>query len=160
MSGVLAISIATEATEQAVAAAMSVMLPAFPPEYGEAWSAQQLSSMMHLPGAQLVIGRLNEQPVGFALLRSIAGEAELLLLAVHPVHRGHGFGKRLLDRCMAEAEGGGAQAMFLEVRRGNPALHLYNKAGFIQYNVRRDYYTGSNGQRTDALSLKIILRQD
>ena len=160
MRGALAISISTEATEQAVAAAMSVMVPAFPPEYGEAWSAQQLCSMMRLPGAQLMIGRRDGQPVGFALLRSIAGEAELLLLAVHPGHRGLGYGKRLLDRCMAEAEAGGAQAMFLEVRRGNPALHLYNRAGFIQYNVRRDYYTGSNGQRTDALSLKIILGRD
>ncbi|HZV17850.1 MAG TPA: GNAT family N-acetyltransferase [Sphingobium sp.] len=160
MSGRLTISVSTEASEEAVAAAMSVMTPAFPPEFGEAWSIHQLCSMMRLPGAQLVIGKLDEQPVGFALLRSIAGEAELLLLAVHPSHRGRGHGKRLLDRCMAEAEAGGAQAMFLEVRRGNPALHLYNKAGFIQYNIRRDYYTGCNGQRTDALSLKMILRRD
>lgn len=157
MDEILAISLATAPDEHEVAAAMSVMLPAFPAEYGEAWSAQQLCSMMRLPGAVLAIARLNERPVGFALLRSIAGEAELLLLAVHPDHRSRSFGRRLLDRCMAEAEGSGARTMFLEVRKGNPAIHLYSKAGFLQYNVRRDYYVGSNGDRSDALSFKINL---
>ncbi len=156
----LTISITMNPAEQDMTAAMSVMRPAFPPQYGEAWSAQQLSSMMGLPGALLAVGRIGEQPVGFALLRSIAGEAELLLLAVHPDHRSRSYGRRLLDRCMTEAEGSGAKAMFLEVRAGNPAIHLYSKAGFLQYNVRREYYVGSDGHRSDALSFKIILGHD
>jgi ribosomal-protein-alanine N-acetyltransferase len=160
MTGAWVINASTTPSEADISAAMDVMLPAFPPEYGEAWSSRQLCSMMQLPGALLLIGRLGEAPAGFALLRSIAGEAELLLLAVHPAHRGLGYGKRLLDRCMTEAETSGAHAMFLEVREGNPALRLYSKAGFVQYNIRRDYYMGSNGQRTNALSLKINLGQD
>jgi ribosomal-protein-alanine N-acetyltransferase len=160
MDDSLTISVAMNPAEPEIAAAMSVMRPAFPPEYGEAWSAQQLGSMMTLPGALLAVGRIGDQPVGFALLRSIAGEAELLLLAVHPDHRGRSYGRRLLDRCMNEAEGSGAGTMFLEVRAGNPAIHLYSKAGFVQYNVRREYYVGSNGHRSDALSFKIILGHD
>jgi len=158
----LTITVATtyEAAEQDLPAAMSVMQPAFPPEYGEAWSVNQLSSMLRLPGSLLLIGRIAQQPIGFALMRSIVGEAELLLLAVHPEHRGRSYGRRLLDRCMTEAEGSGARAMFLEVRSGNPAVHLYSKAGFLQYNIRRDYYVGSNGDRIDALSFKIILGHD
>lgn len=155
--GALRIVVRSDLDEQEVAAAMQVMTAAFPPEYGEAWSAAQLSGMMRLPGSLLVVGRLGDEPVGFALLRSIAGEAELLLLAVHPDHRGESHGRRLLDRCMTEAEGSGAQAMFLEVRAGNPAIFLYSKAGFRQYNVRREYYIGNNGDRYDALSFKIIL---
>ncbi|HWJ70497.1 MAG TPA: GNAT family N-acetyltransferase [Sphingobium sp.] len=160
MADTHAIRVSAAPSDADFAAAMAVMTPAFPPEHGEAWSHQQLCSMMHLPGALLLIGRSGEAPVGFALLRCIAGEAELLLLAVHPAHRGLGYGKRLLDRCMTEAESSGAQTMFLEVREGNPALRLYSKAGFIQYNIRRDYYMGSNGQRANALSLKINLGQD
>jgi ribosomal-protein-alanine N-acetyltransferase len=156
----LQIQVLLQADEADICAAMAVMELAFPPEYGEAWSHRQLAAMMHMPGVHLVVGRLDEVPVGFGLLRSIAGEAELLLLAVHPDHRGQAHGRRLLDRCMSEAEGSGAQAMFLEVRAGNPAIHLYSKAGFRQYNVRRDYYVGSNGNRYDALSFKIILGQD
>lgn len=160
MTDALAIRLSTAPSDADIAAAMAVMVPAFPPEHGEAWSREQLSSMMRLPGALLLVGTCGDAPAGFALLRCIAGEAELLLLAVHPTHRGLGYGKRLLDRCMTQAEASGAQAMFLEVRDGNPALHLYRKAGFVQYNIRRNYYVGSNGQQADALSLKINLRRD
>jgi len=159
-AGPLQLVVRSDAEEAEVTAAMAVMTAAFPREYGEAWSTPQLSGMMRLPGSLLVVGRLDDQPIGFALLRSIAGEAELLLLAVHPDHRGNNHGRRLLDRCMTEAEGSGAQTMFLEVRAGNPAIYLYSKAGFHQYNVRRDYYVGSNGDRYDALSFKIILGHD
>lgn len=156
----LQIRVTMEASDPEIAAAMSIMTVAFPPEYGEAWSGPQLAAMMRLPGSILVIGRIGETPVGFGLLRSIAGEAELLLLAVRPEQRGGSHGRRLLDRCMTEAEGSGAREMFLEVRAGNPAIHLYSKAGFRQYNLRRDYYVGNNGERYDALSFKIILGHD
>ena len=158
--GPLQISVRTEAVDEDIAAAMRVMTAAFPAEFGEAWSAPQLTGMMRLPGSFLAVGRVDNEPVGFGLLRSIVGEAELLLLAVHPEHRGRSHGRRLLDRCMTEAEGSGAKTMFLEVRAGNPAIHLYSKAGFRQYNVRREYYAGSNGHRFDALSFKIILGHD
>lgn len=160
MAADLTIRVSMQATDPDIADAMKVMKAAFPPQYGEAWSAPQLSGMMSLPGSLLAIARLGDLPVGFALLRSIAGEAELLLLAVHPDHRGCSHGRRLLDRCMNEAEGSGAKAMFLEVRSGNPAIHLYSKAGFFQYNHRPDYYVGSNGERFDALSYKIMLGHD
>lgn len=160
MADSLRIDVSREAADLDLAAAMSVMTAAFPPEYGEAWSGPQLSSMMRLPGSILAVGRIGAQPIGFALMRSIAAEAELLLLAVHPDYRKQGHGKRLLDRCLIEAERAGDRAMFLEVREGNPAIQLYSKAGFRQYNIRRDYYLGSNGARHDALSFKIILSLD
>jgi len=153
----LAVNLGADPDE--IAAAMSIMATAFPPEFGEAWSTLQLASMMQLPGSMLIVGKVADTPTGFGLLRSIAGEAELLLLAVDPAQRGCGHGSRLLDRCMSEAEGSGAQSMFLEVRSGNPAIHLYRKAGFHQYNIRRNYYLGSNGHRHDALSFKIVLGQ-
>ncbi|MGF7168390.1 ribosomal-protein-alanine N-acetyltransferase [Sphingobium xanthum] len=156
----LQINVSIDASDPDIAAAMIVMQAAFPAEFGEAWSAPQLAAMMRLPGSILAVGRIGDAPIGFGLLRSIAGEAELLLLAVHPAYRGASHGRRLLDRCMTEAEGSGAQTMFLEVRAGNPAIHLYSKAGFRQYNVRRDYYLGIDGNRYDALSFKIILGHD
>lgn len=160
MEDALAIRLAVTAGDQDIADCMTVMTAAFPPEYGEAWSASQLGSMMHLPGAALALARLGNRPVGFGLMRSIAGEAELLLLAVHPAHHGQGHGSRLLDRCMSEAERSGAKTMFLEVRADNPAIRLYSRAGFLQYNIRRNYYLGAGGQRYDALSFKIIMAQD
>jgi ribosomal-protein-alanine N-acetyltransferase len=146
-----------EPGEAEIADAMAVMTTAFDPQYGEAWTAQQLRSMMGLPGSVLVIGRLDEKPIAFGLLRAIAGEAELLLLAVEPLYRGKGHGRRILDRCLMVAERSGAETVFLEVRESNPAVHLYGKAGFNQYNRRKDYYLGSGGCRYDALSFKAAL---
>lgn len=143
--------------ERDIADAMAVMTVAFDPQFGEAWNAQQLHSMMAMPGAVLAIGRLDDKPVGFGLLRAIAGEAELLLLAVDPLHRGFGHGRRILDRCLMVAERSGAESVFLEVRDSNPAVHLYGKAGFSQYSRRKDYYLGTGGCRYDALSFKVVL---
>jgi len=137
--------------------AMTVMEKAFDSQFGEAWTVQQLRSMMAMPGSVLVIGRIDDRPVGFGLLRAIVGEAELLLLAVDPLHRGLGYGRRILDSCLMVAERSGAESVFLEVRDSNPAVHLYSKAGFSQYNRRKDYYLGSEGCRYDALSFKAVL---
>lgn len=137
--------------------AMVVMEKAFDSQFGEAWTVQQLRSMMAMPGSALVIGRIGDRPVGFGLLRATVGEAELLLLAVDPLHRGLGYGRRILDRCLMVAERSGAESVFLEVRDSNPAVHLYSKAGFSQYNRRKDYYLGSAGCRYDALSFKAVL---
>ena len=146
-----------EPGETDVADAMTVMAMAFEPQFGEAWTAQQLRSMMTLPGSVLVVGRIDDRPIGFGLLRAIVGEAELLLLAVDPQRRGAGHGRRILDRCLMVAERSGAESVFLEVRETNPAVHLYTKAGFTQYNRRKDYYLGSAGCRYDALSFKALL---
>ena len=140
-----------------IADCMAVMATAFDPGFGEAWTAQQLRSMMSMPGSALVIGRIDDRPIGFGLLRAMAGEAELLLLAVDPDYRGSGHGRRILDRCLMVAERSGAEAVFLEVRESNPAVHLYSKAGFHQYNRRKDYYLGNGGCRYDALSFKAVL---
>lgn len=140
-----------------IAHCMTVMESAFDPQFGEAWTAPQMRSMLSLPGAILVTGQIAGKVVGFGLLRAIAGEAELLLLAVDPTHRSAGHGRRILDRCLMVAELNGAETVFLEVRAGNPAVHLYSKAGFNQYNRRKDYYLGRDGTRHDAMSLKLVL---
>jgi ribosomal-protein-alanine N-acetyltransferase len=156
MSETLQISALAEAGEAEIAQCMTVMASAFDPGFGEAWTGPQLHSMMTLPGSFLVTGRIDGKVIGFGLLRAIAQEAELLLLAVDPRYRGLGHGRRILDRCLMVAERCSAETVFLEVRNGNPAVHLYSKAGFTQYSVRKDYYIGCDGQRYDALSFKVI----
>lgn len=157
MEEMLTVTVHDQAGEADIAACMGVMASAFDPGYGEAWTAPQMRSMMTLPGAVLVIGWLGSRCVGFGLLRAIVQEAEVLLLAVDPAHRGVGHGRRILDRCLMVAENHGAETVFLEVRDGNPAVHLYIKAGFSQYSRRKDYYLGVGGARYDAMSLKTVL---
>jgi ribosomal-protein-alanine N-acetyltransferase len=89
---------------------------------------------------------------GFSLSRSVAGEAELLLLAVLPARHREGIGARLLDDFMDQAASDGATRVHLEVRDGNPAIAMYRAAGFSEVGRRRNYYHGSDGLRYDALT--------
>ena len=140
--------------EAAIGGVMAVMRAAFEPRFGEAWTQPQLCGSLTLPGTCLMRATRGEATIGFAMIRSIAGEAELLLLAVSPSERGAGHGTRLLAAATAVARQSGAETMFLEVREGNPALSLYLAAGFSAHHRRRDYYLGGDGSRHDAISLR------
>jgi ribosomal-protein-alanine N-acetyltransferase len=134
-------------------AVMTVMDDSFDPAYGEAWTAPQCAGLMPMPGVWVTLARQGEEPVGFALGRTVAGEAELLLLAVKRSSQKSGIGEKLLGRFVEIAEARGARRLHLEVRDGNHALKLYTKSGFSEVGRRKNYYTGRDGQIYDALTL-------
>jgi len=85
---------------------------------------------------------------GYAALRLIADESELLRVAVRPEGRGHGVGRALIQAGLREVGRRGATRCFLEVRRNNTAaITLYRALGFEETGHRPGYY--SDGQ--DAL---------
>ncbi len=132
---------------------MRIMGAAFPSRYGEAWTRSQCAGILPMTGVKLVLARDGEQePVGFSLYRTVAGDAELLLLAVAPKARGNGVGRQLLGHFIEDAKKNGAERIHLEVREGNPAIRIYVAAGFEQVNRRRNYYRGSGGAGFDALT--------
>lgn len=82
-----------------------------------------------------------ETLVGYANLRVIGEEGEIMRIAVHPDVRGHGYGKKLMEQMASFAKMQGVTAMTLEVRSGNiSALTLYKSYGFEPEAVRKDYY--------------------
>lgn len=132
---------------------MNVMEDSFDSRFGEAWTASQCAGLLPMPGVWLILAREGDAVTGFALARSVAGEAELLLLAVRRPAQGRGIGKMLLDRFTEEAKSRGATRLHLEVREGNHALSLYRRADFTLVGRRRNYYSGRAGQSYDALTL-------
>jgi ribosomal-protein-alanine N-acetyltransferase len=134
-------------------AVMAVMEDSFDPSYGEAWTAAQCAGLMPMSGVWLTLARKDGDVVGFALGRIVLKEAELLLLAVKRQEQGQGIGQQLLDRFSLVAATRGAERLHLEVRDGNPAKQLYKQYGFSEVGRRRNYYTGSDGQIYDALTL-------
>lgn len=139
---------------------MEVMEAAFDPTYGEAWNRRQISDALILPNTHaLVIDEAGSnledeagESAGFVLSRHAADEEELLLIAVTPDQRGRGLGQVLIDRLFESARSRGAMNIFLEMRRGNPAEHLYRKAGFEPIGERPNYYRMVNGSRIDAIT--------
>jgi ribosomal-protein-alanine N-acetyltransferase len=132
---------------------MRVMNDSFDPAYGEAWTAPQCAGLLPMPGVWLTLARDGGDVVGFALSRVVVREAELLLLAVRRDSQRRGVGQLLLDSFASVANARGAERLHLEVRDGNHAMRLYTAAGFAEVGRRRNYYTGSDGQIYDALTL-------
>lgn len=136
-------------------AVMTIMTSAFEATFGEAWTRSQCAGILPMTGVSLMLAHDHERqpPIGFSLFRTIAGEAELLLLAVAPDHQRHGIGRLLLDQFVECARASGANRVHLEVRDGNSAVQMYLQAGFKPVGRRSNYYRGSDGRQYDALTL-------
>ena len=138
---------------------MAVMLAAFDPYYGEAWTRAQVENALMLGSCRYLLidhdGRVpteGQPAAGFALLRAVLDEEELLLFAIRPEFRRRGLGKQLLDFVLASAKAAGTRRMLLEMRRGNDAGRLYEAAGFLPIGVRPNYYRHADGKRADAIT--------
>lgn len=104
-------------------------------------------------------GRRRVAPViGFVLSRLVAGEAEILSIAVAPQARGNGIGRLLLDRHLSQLRQLHAISMVLEVDLDNaPALALYQHVGFKPVGRRPGYYRRDDGQAAEAAILRCEL---
>jgi ribosomal-protein-alanine N-acetyltransferase len=92
------------------------------------------------------VGHGNERPIGFVLARLVAGEAEILTIAVARTHRRQGLGWQLLDAVLRELHAQRAEALFLEVDETNiGAIALYRRMGFRQVGKRPGYYQSDRG---------------
>jgi [ribosomal protein S18]-alanine N-acetyltransferase len=103
--------------------------------------------------------RTPDRPVaGFCAFWLVIDQAHINNLAVLPELRGQGLGTQLLEAVIAEAAHLGAILLTLEVRQSNePALRLYEKAGFYREGVRKNYYTNPIEDAL-ILSRKIMLQ--
>ncbi|KQU62106.1 ribosomal-protein-alanine acetyltransferase [Sphingomonas sp. Leaf339] len=128
----------------------TVMAAAFDPRYGEAWTRSQCLGVLAMPGVHLTLAFIDDQPAGFSLTRAIAGEAELLLLAVAPGFRRTGVGGTLLRGVIADCQSRDVTILHLEVRADNDAVALYEANGFAKLGERRAYYRGRDGRHYDA----------
>jgi ribosomal-protein-alanine N-acetyltransferase len=141
------------ASSDSIDEVMGVMEQAFDKRFGEAWTRSQLAGILPMGGVSLMLARAGDETIGFSLVRSVADEAELLLIAVAPDHRRRGVGRRMLDDFLERARNDGIARVHLEVRDGNPAVAMYRSAGFSPVGRRRNYYHGDDGKRFDAITL-------
>jgi ribosomal-protein-alanine N-acetyltransferase len=101
------------------------------------WGEAEIAALMASPG----VFALTFDDRGFILCRAIAGEAEILTLAVVPEARRDGLGRALVEAAAGLARRFAAETLFLEVASDNAAaLRLYENTGFSRVGLRKGYY--------------------
>lgn len=118
------------------------------------WGEQAFSDLLTLPGHRAWLVTRAQVPLGYALFQLVAGEGELLSIAVTPEARGQGVGDWLLAQTLHYCNASGIKRMILDVSAENAAARaLYDKYGFRQVGLRKNYYHSSDGRKFDALVL-------
>ncbi|EPF72514.1 ribosomal protein S18-alanine N-acetyltransferase [Acinetobacter indicus] len=113
------------------------------------WSLKQFAEAVD--SYQCTVIEQQGQLVGFCILQPVLDEANLLLMAVAPDQQGNGLGYQLLEHSIEQLPNQPVQ-IFLEVRESNTAaIRLYEKAGFHQIDVRKNYYPNPDGTREHAV---------
>jgi ribosomal-protein-alanine N-acetyltransferase len=83
----------------------------------------------------------DDEVVGMVAVRTAAGEAEILNLAVAPAQRRRGAGRLLVEAAIAAVKAEGAGRVYLEVRESNAAARsFYANLDFVESGRRRNYY--------------------
>ena len=123
-----------------------------------AWSPASLADEVVGPGRWYVGAQYGNGPlVGYAGLWFDGYDAQVMTIGTAVGHQGRGIGRVLLDALVARAREVGAPSVFLEVRVDNePALRLYQRAGFEKLGLRRGYYQPEN---KDAWTMRLDLAQ-
>jgi len=121
------------------------------------WPPEAFTELLASPGV-FALAAVTEAPVALILMRAIAGEAEVLTLAVAAGHRRLGAARALLEAGLGLAAQQGADTCFLEVAADNDAaIGLYRSSGFEAAGRRAGYYRRSGHAPVDALVLRRTL---
>ncbi len=98
--------------------------------------------------------------VGFAVLRLLVDDAELLLIAVDPSSRRNGCASALVAELSTRMRELKKNALHIEVRQSNSdAIAFYEARGFARVGARKNYYPHGvlGNQREDAVLMKVAL---
>ena len=113
------------------------------------WTLKQFEDAV--TAYQSTVIEVQGQVAGFCILQPVLDEANLLLMAIDPAQQGQGLGYQLLEASVAMLKNNPVQ-IFLEVRESNlAAIKLYEKSGFHQIDLRKNYYPNANGSREHAI---------
>ena len=92
-----------------------------------------------------VVKNKDNEILGFAGIKIILDEAEIMNIVTKKNYRKQGIGNLLLNRIILEAKNKNIKKINLEVNENNIiAIHLYEKFGFNKDGERKNYYQDQN----------------
>lgn len=124
--------------------------------FGDPWSEASFREALASPFCfGLIAASVDGRPVGYLLARELAGNGEILNLAVAPDRRRRGVARMLLADALDAFESRQTTQVYLEVRESNESARaLYGAAGFEAIGRRTGYY---RHPIEDALVLRLTM---
>ena len=120
--------------------------------FADPWSENSVASELNNDLALWLVAMNDDTVVGYIGSQTVAGETDVMNIAVHPDWRRRGIAQSLIECLVVELKNRGSEALMLVVRASNaPAIALYEKLGFRQVGRRPNYY---RNPKEDALILR------
>lgn len=109
--------------------------------FSDPWSEKSVASELTNPLALWLVAVEGETVAGYIGSQTVEDETDMMNVAVHPAYRRQGIGEKLILELMKALKEKGSHSLTLEVRESNdPAKTLYEKLGFSQVGLRKNYY--------------------
>ena len=106
------------------------------------WSLDTWHRELQNPIAVWIVEEVDRTVVGYAGIWNVAGEAQIMRVAVRKALRNQGLGLMLTQELLQKAWEAGAEAVTLEVRESNIAAQkVYERCGFASQGIRPGYYS-------------------
>lgn len=123
--------------------------------FSDPWSENSIASELTSRLSYWLVAVEDGQVLGYIGSQSVLGESDMMNVAVHPDHRRRGIAEMLVTALSHDLKERDNVCLTLEVRASNmPAIGLYEKLGFVQVGLRKNYY---RNPREDALILRKAL---
>ena len=120
--------------------------------FRDPWSEKSVAVELNNPLSLWLVALDGDRVAGYVGSQSVLGESDMMNVAVHPDYRRQGIAEQLCLALVEALKEKGNHCLTLEVRSSNePAKALYEKLGFGQIGLRKNYY---RNPREDALILR------
>ena len=120
--------------------------------FADPWSVTSIETELTSRLSLWFVAMEGDKVVGYVGSQTVIDESDVMNIAVHPDFRRQGIGEALLETLADALREKGSRGLTLEARVSNtPAVSLYEKAGFRQVGLRKNYY---RNPKEDALILR------
>lgn len=120
--------------------------------FSDPWSEKSIETELSCRLSLWLVALDGDEVVGYVGSQTVIDESDMMNIAVHPDYRRRGIAEKLIEALVNALEEKGSRALSLEVRASNgPAIALYEKLGFAQVGLRKNYY---RNPKEDALILR------
>ena len=107
----------------------------------DAWSEKSVASELSNKLSLWLVAVDGDRVAGYVGSQTVCDETDMMNVAVTADYRRQGLGEKLVLALVEELKAMGSQCLTLEVRDSNtPARTLYEKLGFQQIGLRKNYY--------------------